>query len=259
KIVVVADSDRGKAERLARALGEEFYAMREEVAPRFLGMDEAIDRALAIDGGPVGIADVSDNAGGAAPGDATFFLRRLLDRGIKNAASGFYWDPMAVRAAFEAGIGASLELRIGGKTGVASGAPVDLRATVKGLADAVTQRFGEAPVPMGASAWVEAEGIDLILTSLRTQVFHPEGMTKLGLDVASHKLVVVKSTQHFHAGFAPIAKAILYATPPGALSSDFASIAYTKMDRPYWPRVKDPLGADVVRPSTRDASHRGSG
>lgn len=241
KVVVIADGDRGKAERLARALGEEFYAMREAAAPQFLSMDEAIDGALAIDGGPIVIADVSDNAGGGAPGDATFFLRRLLDRGVRNAASGFYWDPMAVRASFEAGLGASLDLRIGGKTGAASGAPVDLRVTVKGLADEVTQRFGDAPVSMGATAWVEAEGIDLILNSLRTQVFHPEGMTKLGLDLASRKLVVVKSTQHFHAGFAPIAKAVLYAAPPGALTRDFAAIPYKKMTRPYWPRVSNPL------------------
>jgi len=74
-------------------------------------------------------------------------------------------------------------------------------------------------------------------------VFHPEGMTKLGLDIVTRKLVVVKSTQHFHAGFAPIAKAILYAAPPGALSSNFASIPYKKMTRPYWPRVKNPFSA----------------
>ena len=113
--------------------------------------------------------------------------------------------------------------------------------TVKGLADSLTQRFGQAPVNMGASAWVAAEGIDLVLTSLRTQVFHPEGMTKLGLDLASRKLVLVKSTQHFHAGFAPIAKAVLYAAPPGALRPDFAAIPYTKLARPYWPRVADPF------------------
>jgi microcystin degradation protein MlrC len=243
KTLVVADGDAVKAERLARALGEEFFAMREAVTARFLTMDEAIDRALAIDGGPVVVADVSDNAGGGAPGDATFFLRRLLDRGIGNAASGFYWDPMAVRACMEAGIGASFALRIGGKCGIASGAPVDLTVTVKGLADGVTQRFGDAPVNMGEAAWVEAEGIDLVLTSLRTQVFHPEGMTKLGLDLAARKLVVVKSTQHFHAGFAPIARAVLYAAPPGALRSDFAAIPYTKLKTPYWPRSKDPFAA----------------
>ena len=46
-------------------------------------------------------------------------------------------------------------------------------------------------------------------------------MTKLGLDLSARKLVIVKSTQHFQAGFAPFAKAILYAAPPGALRSDF--------------------------------------
>jgi len=243
KVVVIADGDQDKAARLARALGEEFFAMREAVAPRFLSMDEAIDQALAIEGGPVVIADVSDNAGGGAPGDATFFLHRLLERGVRNAASGFYWDPMAVRAAFEAGIGATLDLRVGGKTGIHSGVPVDLRVTVKGLAEDVTQRFGEAPVHMGATTWVAVEGIDLILNSVRTQVFHPEGMTKLGLELASRKLVVVKSTQHFHAGFAPIAKAVLYAAPPGALTRDFVGIPYGKMTRPYWPRVQNPFAA----------------
>ena len=243
KILVVVDGDRGKAERLARDLAQEFFAMRDEVASRFLTVDEAIDRALAITGGPVVIADVSDNPGGGAPGDATFFLRRVLERGLTSVASGYYCDPMAVRACAEAGLGARFTLRIGGKSGTASGDPVDLDVTVRGLADQVTQRFGTAPVQMGESAWVEAGGIHLILTSLRTQVFHPEGMTKLGLDLSGCKLVIVKSTQHFHAGFAPIAKAVLYAAPPGALRSDFAHIPYTKLKTPYWPRVANPFAS----------------
>jgi microcystin degradation protein MlrC len=250
KILVIADGDRAKAARVARALGEELFAMRDRIAPRFLTMDEALDQALAIDGGPVVIADVSDNAGGGAPGDATFFLRRLLQRGIRNAASGYYWDPMAVRACMEAGTGARFVLRIGGKSGIASGDPVDLDVTVKGLAEKVTQRFGDAPVNMGQSAWVAAEGIDLVLTSLRTQVFHPEGMTRLGLDLASRKLVIVKSTQHFHAGFAPIAKSILYAAPPGALRPDFEAIPYSKLTMPYWPKTANPFaGRNGGRPS----------
>jgi microcystin degradation protein MlrC len=250
KIVVVADGDRTRAERLSRRLGQEFFAMRDAIAPRFLTIDEAIDRALAMDGGPVVIADVSDNAGGGAPGDATFFLRRLLDRGIRNAASGYYWDPMAVRACMEAGRGARLDLRMGGKSGVASGDPIDLTVTVMGLADSVTQRFGEAPVNMGSTAWVAAEGVDLVITSLRTQVFHPEGMTKICLDLTSRKLVIVKSTQHFHAGFAPIAKSILYAAPPGALRPDFGAIPYTKLMQPYWPKTANPFEDRFVAQSS---------
>ncbi|MEA2778901.1 MAG: hypothetical protein QOK29_445, partial [Rhodospirillaceae bacterium] len=242
-VLVVADGDAAKAKHLARSLGEELFAMRAAIAPRFLSIDEALDQALAAEGGPIVIADVSDNAGGGAPGDATFFLRRILERRVRDVASGYYWDPMAVKFCFEAGIGGTFGLRLGGKCGRSSGDPVDLNVTVKGLAENPTQRFGDAPDPMGPTAWVASDGIDLVLTSLRTQVFHPEGFTKLGLDLARHKIVVVKSTQHFHAGFAPLARKILYAAPPGALQPNFADIPYTKLTRPYWPRVDDPFTA----------------
>jgi len=217
--------------------------MRHQIAPKFLSPDEALDRALATAGKPVVIADVSDNPGGGAPGDATFFLRRILERGIRGVASGYYWDPIAVRFCMEAGLANSFELRFGGKSGKSSGQPIDLKVTVRGLADNVSQRFGAAPDNMGACAWVSGEGIDVMLTSLRTQVFHPEGFTKLGLDLAQRQIVLVKSTQHFHAGFAPIAKKILYATAPGSLYRSFGEIPYTKLRRPYWPQVENPFAA----------------
>ncbi len=241
KTLVVADGDRGMAERVARQLGLEIYGMRDAVTPIFLTTDEALDQALAAAERPVVIADTADNAGGGAPGDSTFILRRMLERGITDVASGYYWDPIAVRFCMEAGLGATLKLRIGGKCGPLSGDPVDLEVTVRGAAEAITQRFGAAPDNMGPSVWVSGRGIDLVLTTLRTQVFHPEGMTKLGLDPAARKIVVVKSTQHFHAGFAPIAGRILYAAAPGALTKDFTKIPYRKLTRPVWPRVADPF------------------
>jgi microcystin degradation protein MlrC len=98
--------------------------------------------------------------------------------------------------------------------------------------------------------WGDYDDADLVLTSLRTQVFHPEGMTRLGLDLASRKLAIVKSMQHFHAGFAPIARAILYAAPPGALRPDFAAIPYSKLTTPYWPKTANPFaGRNDGRPS----------
>ena len=148
---------------------------------------------------------------------------------------------MAVKFCMEAGLGATFNLRLGGKTGPTSGEPIDLRVTVHGLAENVTQRFGEAPVNLGPSAWVAAEGVDLVLNTLRTQVFHPEGFTKLGLDLSQRKIVVVKSTQHFHAGFAPMAKTILYATSADSWHRSFGTIPYTKLTRPYWPKVADPF------------------
>jgi len=243
RILVVTDDDPHGAAGLARRLGEEFFALREAARPSYMGIDEALDQALAIDGGPVVLADVADNPGGGAPGDSTFIVRRILERGITNAACAMYWDPLAVRFCKEAGLGATLDLRIGGKCGVSSGDPLDVRVTVKGLGDNLTQRFGDAPDKMGSAAWVHADGVDLVLNTFRTQTFHPEAMTRLGLDPAQRKIVVVKSRQHFHAGFAPIAKAIYYVSAPGTLSPEVERIPYTKLAHPYWPKVEDPFAA----------------
>lgn len=245
KMLAVADGDKDRAIAAARHYCETLFAMRKDVAPAFLTVDAALEVALEIAGeptlGPVVIADVADNPGGGAPGDATFFLQKVRSRHIDRIMLGYFWDPIAVRFCMEAGLHATLDLRIGGKCGVASGDPVDLCVTVMGLADQVTQRFGEAPVAMGPSAWVRAEGIDLILCSLRTQTFHPEAMTALGLDPTTLRILVVKSSQHFHAGFGPIASEILYASSPGALSQDFAAIPYTARSGRYWPRDEDPF------------------
>src|SRR5689334_4537012 len=98
-------------------------------APRCWSMPMATrrrrKRALAAEGGPIVLADRSDNPGSGASGDSTFILRRLLERGISDVALGPLWDPIAVRIAFDAGVGARLPMRIGGKTGPMSGDPLD--------------------------------------------------------------------------------------------------------------------------------------
>ena len=82
KVLVVTDDHAELGALLAKELGERLFAMRGQTAPPFLGVDEGIDRALAIEGGPVVIADPSDNPGGGAPSDATAILRALIDRGV---------------------------------------------------------------------------------------------------------------------------------------------------------------------------------
>ncbi len=239
KTLAVVDGDRDRAAGIARRLGEEIVSMRERMCATSLSIDQALDKALTVESGTVVIADIADNPGGGAPSDATFILRRILDRGIRGVATGYYWDPVAVRFCVDAGLGAVLPLRIGGKVGKSSGDPIDLVVTVQGIAHNVTQRFGDTPALMGTAVWVSADGIDIVLNSTRTQVFHPEGFEKTGLDLRSHRIIVVKSSQHFHAAFAPRVETILYASGPGALSLDHTR--YTKLTRPLWPLVDDPF------------------
>jgi microcystin degradation protein MlrC len=241
RTLVVTDGNSETGERMARQLGRELWNIRHEIIPHYMDMDEALDEALKTEGRPVVIADVADNAGCGAANDSTFFLDRLLGRGIRGAAISNIWDPIAVRLCKEAGEGSTFYLRVGGKIGPESGAPIDLRVTVNKIVEGAMQTFNGFPTPMGDAAWVSAEGIDLVLNTKRFQTAHPDMMTQLGLDPTARKIVIVKSTQHFFAGFEPIAAKVLYAAGPGAVNPDTTALDYKNITRPLWPLVDDPF------------------
>jgi microcystin degradation protein MlrC len=236
KVLVYCDGNAAKAQTLARTLADEIFGLRDQLAVRYLSIDEALDAALAFDGAPVVLADRADNPGSGAPGDSTFILRRMLERGITGAAIGPMWDPVAVRTAFEAGEGARLTLRVGGKIGPASGDPLDLPCTVKALrTEHQMAGLSGAPIAVGDAAWVEAAGVDILLISLRRQATGTDVFTDLGCELSQRKIVVVKSAQHFHASFAKVAKQVLYVGAPGAATPFLHTLDYRKIQRPIWP------------------------
>lgn len=236
RMLVVTNNQPEKGAALAKELGDQFYAMRDRVQPAYRQLEEALDEALAFPGQPVVLADVADNAGGGAPNDSTFLLRAMLESGIGNAAIGCIWDPIAVAVAMEVGEGVELDLRIGGKMGPMSGDPVDIRVKVGKIARGATQMFAEGPTPLGdAVALHGPNGIDIVAISHRTQTFSPEVFTNVGIDPTQKKILVVKSMQHFYAGFEPIAAKVIYTIAPGALVPDFKQLPYKHANMSIWP------------------------
>lgn len=237
KVLVYADGDQAKAQRLARELADEVIGLRDQLMVRYLDVDTALDRALAADGGPIVLADRSDNPGSGASGDSTFILRRLLERGITHAALGPLWDPIAVRIAFDAGVGARIALRIGGKTGPLSGDPVDAECTIRALIPDMMQasQAGGTPSPMGDCALVSTGGVDIVLNAVRTQALDYGLFAQLGCDPTAKKIIVVKSAQHFHASFAKVAREIIYVGAPGSADPNYANLPYKKIRQPKWP------------------------
>jgi microcystin degradation protein MlrC/pimeloyl-ACP methyl ester carboxylesterase len=258
KLWVVTDNDPVLAARLAEQLGREFWALREQTRTPGLAIEEALTQALAIEGGPVVLADVGDNAGGGAMGDSTFMLRALVERSLDDVAIGAFWDLGAVQICRDAGAGARMTLRLGGKCGPASGAPLDLIVVVKAVHENHWQPgLGDdgQRTQLGPSVWLRVDdgrvrNLDIVLTSRRSQVLSPQLFTGLGIALDDKKLIVVKSAQHFHAQFASLAKAVLYVASPGTLDTDFARLPYRIRSLDYWPRVANPhrLGPTMPAP-----------
>ena len=154
---------------------------------------------------------------------------------MQNLVIGPLWDPIAAGAAMDAGEGATLDLRIGGKMGLTSGQPLDLRVTVGRSCRTAMQSYGPSPEPLGDCVGVSVDGVAIVLNTLRTQAFGPELFTNVGIDPRSCRIVVVKSTQPFRAGFGPLAADVLYIGGPGTLERDLARLPFRKVQRPKWP------------------------
>jgi len=241
KLWVVTDNDLAKAEAVAQQLFREFWELRALSYEPPISIAAALAEAKAAKQGPYVLADVGDNAGGGAMSDSTFVLQEMLDAGIGNAVIGSFWDMGAVAICKSAGVGAEITLRIGGKCGPLSGKPVDLPVTVRAIVENHGQSGLGARRPLGTGVWVRtAGGIDIALNTVRSQVLSRECFEGLGISLVDKQVIVVKSAQHFHAEFGPIAEKVLYMGTPGSTSQAFAEMMFTKRDNQFWPRLENP-------------------
>lgn len=242
-IIVYTDGDTELAEAHAQRLASQFYDLREIGQAQLASVKTAVDEALEIEAGTAIIADMADNPGGGAASDSTFILQELVSRGAKDVLLAYFWDPTALDLAFAAGLGARLPLRVGGKVGHFSGSPVDLDAEILCLRDDACQPHiaDGAATPLGRTALIRAKGIEIILNDVRQQPFSPKGLEEAGAEPWSKRIVVVKSSHHFYAGFHEQAARIIYCDAPGTLNSDVFARPYAHLRRPIWPLDEIPF------------------
>ena len=243
-VVAITDGDADLAREAARDVARAVWEAREEYRPQVLSPAEAIAAALAIDGGPVVINDTSDNPGGGSPGDSTHLLRAMLDAGLTDACYAFIYDPQTAALAHEVGVGQTVRVRLGGKTDDVHGAPIEAEVYVKALTDGkfrYTTPMGRGmAVDLGPMARLAIGGIDVLVSSERNQVLDDEVFLLHGIDVRRRKIVALKSSAHFRAGYNHLAKAIIAADAPGATTLRFErSFTYHRVRRPIWPLDED--------------------
>jgi microcystin degradation protein MlrC len=247
QVMVVTDNDAPRGTALAESLGMEIFGMRGRTAMPMLdteaGLDKAVTLAAKKNGKPVVVADVWDNPGGGVAGDGTLILRRIIERGIGNVAVATIWDPIAVTFCLAAGEGARIQLRFGGKAGPDGGAPIDAQVEVLRAVQEGWQSFGKSRVTLGPAAVIRLEGTDIevILNTNRTQTFEPDIFSNLGIEPASKDILLVKSTNHFHAGFEPVAAEIIYIDAGAPYPSNPKKTDYRKLSREIWPRIEMPF------------------
>lgn len=190
-----------------------------------ISVGEAVGRAArdGRKGAPVVLADVQDNPGGGGTSDTVGLLKAMVEAGLRDSVLGLLWDPQAARAAHEAGVGAEIDIDLGGRYGYDPG-PYRTRVRVEALSDGVfTCRgaiLGGVTVDLGPMARLRIidgrSDVHVAVASIRYQCLDQDLLRAVGIEPSEQAVVAVKSTIHFRADFEPIARDVIMVESPGA-------------------------------------------
>jgi microcystin degradation protein MlrC len=189
--------------------------------------EEGVRRAIAIAAQsrrPVVIADTQDNPGAGGASDTTGMLRALIGANAQRAALGLMVDPAAAKAAHEVGQGSTIEIALGGKSGIPGDAPFRGRFVVERLSDGKLTCTGPfyrgARMSLGPSACLKIGGVLVVVACEKPQMADQELYRFVGIEPTQQAILVNKSSVHFRADFAPIAEEILVCKAPGPMLAD---------------------------------------
>jgi len=241
-VTVTVDGNAGRGQSVAEEFMDYAWETRDFTTVKLVPVAEAV--ALARQGRPgdkpLVVADYTDNPGGGGYGDATAFLKALVEDGVESVAFHAICDPEAVQQAMRAGVGAKTTLALGGKTDPAmGGGPLSLFGEIVCLTNGRFIAYG----PMGGgverdygpSMVFRVGGIDIIVITNNGQAVDLGQFTSLGIDPTRYRTVAVKSMQHFRAAFEPIAREIVLVDTGALCSEIYTPELFTKVRRPVWP------------------------
>ena len=237
--LATTDNDPELAKKIAHDMADSAWQIRREFVAKMLKPVDAVRHAMAAGRGPVVLADVADNTGAGASGDGTEVLRALLTEGAESAVVITIPDKQAVEEAFRVGVGGEFNALVGGKIDDKHGAPVEVKGVVRILSDGRFIHRGPMSTGLvaniGRTAVIESGGVEIIVNERRFQPVDPEVARSVGIDPASRKIVVVKSSVHYRASYEPIAAEIIEVDGPGLASPNLSRFAFKNIRRPIFP------------------------
>lgn len=239
-VIVITDQNPEKAQLLADQLACKMWAERKNLLREFVDLDASIDEILAHpERRPCVFADCWDNPGGGAPGDGTHILRRLLERKVAGAVIAYLRSPETVAQAEKAGVGASLEVTLGGQFfPELCGAPIKATAWVKAISNGIHDLPGKPERgfrKIGKLVALLIDDLTVIVSSGFAQTWTPEGIIACGINPKNCSVIVVKSSVHFRHAFEPIAAKIYDIEVPGKSEQKIANLTFRKCRRPMFP------------------------
>ena len=166
-----------------------------------------------------------------------------MRQGLTDVVAGPICDPPSVARILAAGTAASVTLDLGGRVDMPqinlAGKPFPVTGRVARITDGefvVTGPMATGTrVRMGKTAVLDTGAVQIVISSGRSEPFDLGVFTHCGIDPRRKRYVLIKSRQHFRAGFEPIARHIVLCDGDGVTSSDLKLFTYKRRPRPLYP------------------------
>ncbi|MBO1073730.1 M81 family metallopeptidase [Roseomonas marmotae] len=229
-VIAIADNDEALAQQATRDVADFIWNQRDAFAVSLPGAAEGLETALACPESPVIVNETSDNPGAGAPGDGTWLLAEMLRRNVAGTCFAHLADAEVVAAAHQAGEGARIRVRLGGKVDALHGAPLDVEAEVvmntrcRFIASTPMGKGGERDY--GLSTRLRIGNVDVIVTELKSQLLDDEMLKLHGMPMDRYKVIAIKSSQHFRAFFETAAARIVTVDTPGISTFNFDNFTF---------------------------------
>src|SRR4029077_11592331 len=155
----------------------------------------------------------------------------------------------------EAGTAAGVTLPLGGRVDMPQinllGKPLPVTGKVTRITDGQFTVTGPMAtgtrVRMGRTAVLDTGAMQIVVSEGRSEPFDTGVFTHCGIDPRRKKYVLIKSRQHFRAGFEPIARHIVLCDGDGVTSSDLRLFTFRNRRRPLFPFDREVYQRSVRR------------
>lgn len=233
---VVTDNDPQQAEREAIRIAESFWANHEHMRVPLVALNQLGAIANSHTQGTMAIVDAADATSSGASGDSNAILCTLMQAEYKGRVLIPIVDEPAVRAAFAAGIGASIQATVGGTLDPRRFTPQQITATVRLLSDGRfrSESFGEEWLA-GPTAVLEANNFTLVVSSHAVNLYDRSFFYSQGQNPQNFDVVVVKSPHCQHHMYADWCAMMVNVDAPGSSSANLPYLGHTRCPRPIFP------------------------
>ena len=239
-VLTVAESDTDLAEKVTEEIATVAWKNRDALARLdAVECDEAIKTATETEGTVV-LADICDNPGAGSSCDGTHLLRALIESKAEKVAYAPIYDPETVEQCHKAGVGTKIPVSLGGKANPELlGKPIKKEAYIKHLSDGIYHNrgpmHGGMKVDLKKTAVIVIDGITIVVSSIPTQSYDTAIFESHGLTMSDFKMLVVKSSVHYRAAFAPHASKLIPVKCRGAVELDAGNLVYKHRKSPLYP------------------------